>query len=220
MNISRQQGRGCSRRAARRRCRRTRGRQSFVRRKKRFSVSFLFRSGIEGRRFGERALVSTKGANALLAPGKRARRRVYETSRGARRVKVSNEAVRTHHTRGARADGRARGKDTVTRARVRENSSRFGDISRENECVVDARENRAYRRSAGWRRYPCWCQRVGEDTRKQARGARGRSKVERRAVRRVPRVDAREIETRFLVRAPMILPRQMRKRNRSLMNIV
>ena len=179
---------------------------------------FSFRSGIEGRRFGERAfLVSTKSASASRA-GKRARRRVYETSRGARRVEVSNEAVRTHHTRGARADGRARGRDIVTRARVRENSSRFGDISRENECVVDARENRAYRRSAGWRRYPCWCQRVGEDTREQARGARGRSKVERRAVRRVPRVDAREIETRFLVRAPMILPRQMRKRNRSLMN--
>ena len=109
--------------------------------KKKKSVfgEFSFRSGILVRDDGSRNApsLSARKASASRA-GKRARRRAYETSRGARRVKVSNEAVRTHHRRGARADGRARGRDTVTRARVRENSSRFGDISRENECVVDA----------------------------------------------------------------------------------
>ena len=116
-------------------------------------------------------------------------RRASATSRGARRASVSGEAARTRYERGARADGRARGRGDVARARE-SREFRKGDISREKGCRRRGGIARTVVVLAGDVTH-VGCQRVGEDERKQARGARGRSKVERRAVRRVPRMSMR-----------------------------
>lgn len=116
-------------------------------------------------------------------------RRASATSRGARRASVSDGAARTRYGRGARADGRARGRGDVARARE-SREFRKGDISREKGCRRRGGIARTVVVLAGDVTH-VGCQRVGEDERKQARGARGRSKVERRAVRRVPRMSMR-----------------------------